>query len=260
MDTIQLARDVPLQRTIQHSHSFFFTQQNVSEATPPLLMTYFEWLRIIDTRFKKRDLIHKKNNKKDNEFKFPYKYDLLFFLTVTKQFNVIEQLFKTSSLANLSHSRVIDKTIPCKAKPKKRKRLSLLFPLKLKNYSLVKKKNDTRDLSDVSQQNIVHQLSPELKRKKIKTPEEESEKLMLEYYEDELCLEKPQISSAGVTNNNLTFFTNCTKHSINLKNRPFMAQRLTFFSSSPQYKNRKTKQFVPSFSLSEQKKERNMRL
>ncbi|WP_454782842.1 hypothetical protein [Legionella sp. WA2022007384] len=258
MDTIQLALDVRFKRTIQNSHRFFFKQQDLLDVTHTLLFSYSEWLRKINTTLNKRDVIHQ-NEQKNNEFKFLIKFNLLFFLTVTRQFNVIEQLFKTRSFTQKQcHSIVLAKKIDRKAKQKKRNRLTALFAPKIRTYNLEKKKHDAHDLSDMNQIKMFMQLSPKLKIKKIKTPVEELEQLMPEYHEDELCIEKPHLSSAGHTN--LTFFAKCTKQSIYIKNRPFMAQRLTFFSSSPQYKHRSTKQCSPSYNLNEQKIENNMRI
>ncbi|PWY55403.1 hypothetical protein DGG96_12300 [Legionella qingyii] len=260
MDTIQFVLDAPLKRTIQNPHRLFFKQQDLSEANHPLLVSYLEWLRKINTTLNKRDVIHQ-NEQKNNEFKFLCKYNLLFFLTVTRQFNIIEKLFKIPSfIAKLRHSIALTKKMSRKVKQKKWNCLSVLFAPKIRSFNLEKLKRHAHDLSDMNQIKIFHQLSPELKIKKMKTLEEELENLMLEYCEDELCIEKPHNSTTVHTDCHLTFFTKFAKQSINIKNRPFMAQRLTFFSSSPQYKLKTTKHYEPIFNLNEQKTENNIRV
>lgn len=256
MNTIQFVQDVQLKKTIQNPHRFFLEQQDLSEATRPLLISYLEWLRTINTTLNKRDVLHQ-NEQKNNEFKFLCKYNLLFFLTVTRQFNVIETLFKIPSfITKLRHSITLAKKIHHKVKQKKRNFLKALFAPKLSNLI----KDDAGGFSDMNEIKMVYQLSPGLEIKKLKILEEELEQLMIEYHEDELYLEKSHDSSAEHTHSHLGFFTKVAKQSINMKNRPFMAQGLTFFSSSPQYKCKKTKQYEPSLNLTDQKTENNIRL
>ncbi|AWN75286.1 hypothetical protein LEAN103870_12110 [Legionella anisa] len=102
MDAIQLALDVHLKRTIYNSQRFFFKQHELSEATYPLLISYLAWLRKINATPNKIDVMHQ-NEQKNREFKFLCKRNLLFFLTITGQFNVIEKLFKTPSLTTKLH-------------------------------------------------------------------------------------------------------------------------------------------------------------
>ncbi|QMT61176.1 hypothetical protein [Legionella sp. PC997] len=258
MDAIQLARDIRLKRTSSNSHRFFFKPQDLSKARAhPLLTFYLELLKKINIALNKRGVLHL-NEQKNNELRFLLKFNLLVFLTVTRQFNLIDHVFKTPAfIARQRHSMVFAKKIHRNAKQKKKNRLMALFAPKITSYPFGKKNNNLHDLSEMNQPNRSYHLSPELKIKKVKTLEDEVNESMLEYYEDELCFEK-SLHSAGYIHNNLTFFTKCAKQSINIKNRPFMAQRLTFFSSSPQYKHRKTKLSELSFNLNDQK-ENNMR-
>ncbi|HHT0602660.1 TPA: hypothetical protein ACTXXA_000021 [Legionella anisa] len=102
MDAIQLALDVHLKRTIYNSQRFFLQQNELSEATYPLLISHLAWLRKINATPNKIDVMHQ-NVQKNREFKFLCKRNLLFFLTITGQFNIIEKLFKTPSLTTKLH-------------------------------------------------------------------------------------------------------------------------------------------------------------
>ncbi|KTD74383.1 hypothetical protein [Legionella tucsonensis] len=139
MDAIQLALDVHLKKTIYNPQRFFFKQQELSEATCPLLISYLAWLRKIKATPNKFDVMHQ-NEQKNREFKFLCKRNLLFFLTVTGQFNVIEKLFKTSSLTTkLRHLITLIKKERYKIRQKKSIPLKISFPPKAKIHNLEQK-------------------------------------------------------------------------------------------------------------------------
>lgn len=138
MDAIQLALDVPLQRTIQNSHRFFKRLQ-LTEAAYPLLVSYLEWLRKINAAPNPFDVMHQ-NEQKKQEFKFLFKHNLLFFLTVTRQFNVINKLFITPSFTSrLRHLFALIRKAHFKARQRKRKRwLFLKFREKTLGHNLAR--------------------------------------------------------------------------------------------------------------------------
>ncbi|MCE0724685.1 MULTISPECIES: hypothetical protein [Legionella] len=141
MDAIQLALDVQLRRTIYNSQRFFFKQQELSEATYPLLISYLAWLRKINATLNSIDVMHQ-NEQKNREFKFLCKRNFLFFLTVTGQFNVIEKLFKTPSLTTkLRHLINLIKKERCKIKQKKSMLLKVTCSPKVKFRNLDQKHN-----------------------------------------------------------------------------------------------------------------------
>ncbi|KTC82468.1 hypothetical protein Lche_0732 [Legionella cherrii] len=138
MDAIQLALDVPLQRTIQNSHRFF-KRLELSEAAYPLLVSHLEWLRKINAAPNPFDVMHQ-NEQRKQEFKFLFKHNLLFFLTVTRQFNVINKLFKTPSFTSrLRHLFALIRKAHFKARQRKKKRwLFLKFKEKTLGYNLAR--------------------------------------------------------------------------------------------------------------------------
>ncbi|CAM2740944.1 Uncharacterised protein [Legionella steigerwaltii] len=170
MDAIQLALDVHLKRTTQNSQRFFFKQQELSEATYPLLISYLEWLRKINAALNKFDVMHQ-NEQKKHEFKFLFKHNLLFFLTATRQFNVINQLFKESSPnPRLHHLLALIRKKHHKARQKKRKRLLMVkFKEKTRGYVLDQRKTNAHHLSHIHfEKKIVHYSSDNHNNRKIK--------------------------------------------------------------------------------------------
>lgn len=175
MDAIQLVLDVPLKRTTQNSQRFFFKQQELTEAAYPLLISYLAWLRKINATPNQIDVMQQ-NEEKKREFKFLCKRNLLFFLTVTGQFNVIDKLFKTPNFATkLRHLLALIKKERHKARQKKRRRLLLraTAALKAKIHNLGNQKHDIHGLSnmelDRNDINRIYRLSPAHNIKKIKT-------------------------------------------------------------------------------------------
>ncbi len=151
MDAIQLVLDVPLKRTTQNSQRFFFKQQELTEAAYPLLISYLAWLRKINATPNQIDVMQQ-NEEKKREFKFLCKRNLLFFLTVTGQFNVIEKLFKTPTFATkLRHLRALIKKERHKIRQKKRRRLLLraTAALKAKIHNLGHQKHDIHGVFNI---------------------------------------------------------------------------------------------------------------
>ncbi|KTD40099.1 hypothetical protein [Legionella parisiensis] len=141
MDAIQLALNVNLKRTIPSSQRFFFKQQELSEATYPLFISYLAWLRKIKATPNQFDVMYQ-NEQKNREFRFLCKRNLLFFLTVTGQFNVIEKLFKTPSFTTkFCHLITLIKKEHYKRRQKKSSLLNVTFLPKAKSHSRDQKHN-----------------------------------------------------------------------------------------------------------------------
>lgn len=169
MDAIQLALDVHLKRTYQNSQRFFFKKHELSETTHPLFVFYLEWLRAINAEPNKFDVLQQ-NEQKKYAFKFLLKHNLLFFLTVTRQFNVIAKLYKTPSYkAKLRHLHALVRKAHQKARQKKRKRLLMAkFNEKAKTYNLDRKKIDTHYPANAhDNKKISSRLSDEYNARKI---------------------------------------------------------------------------------------------
>lgn len=79
-----------------------FKKCHLAETPSPLLISYLAWLRMLNGTLNKTDVTHQKEQM-DSKFRFLWTHNLLFFLTVTKQFNVIEKLFGTPSLMTQVH-------------------------------------------------------------------------------------------------------------------------------------------------------------
>ncbi|KTC82797.1 hypothetical protein [Legionella cincinnatiensis] len=142
MDSIQLALDVHVQGTNKYKRSSLLKKHHISEAGCPLLVSYLTWIRKINGSLNKTDEIHQ-NEQIHNEFKFLCKHNLLFFLTVTRQFDVIEKLFSTPSFTTrLHHSITCIKNAQNNVKQIKKKRLlQLIHQQNNKLASLLEKKH-----------------------------------------------------------------------------------------------------------------------
>ncbi|ARM33400.3 hypothetical protein [Legionella longbeachae] len=127
MDSIQLALDVHLQKKNQYIKKSLLKHNHVSEETYPLLVSYFIWIRRVNSNLNKADELHQ-NEQINNEFNCLCKRNLLFFLTATKQFEVIEKLFSTPSfITRLHHSMICAKSEQNKVKQIRKKRLLQLI-------------------------------------------------------------------------------------------------------------------------------------
>ncbi|KTD53272.1 hypothetical protein Lsan_3682 [Legionella santicrucis] len=142
MDSIQLALDVHLRRVNKYKRSSILKKHHISEATCPLLVSYLAWIRKINGNLNKTDEMHQ-NEQIHNEFKLLCKRNLLFFLTATRQFDVIEKLFNTPSFTTrLHHSIRCIKNEQNKVNQIKKKRLlQLIHQQNNKLASLLEKKH-----------------------------------------------------------------------------------------------------------------------
>lgn len=153
MDSIQLTLDVPLKKNSQCPKSLTFKYKQLPEAACPLLVPYSTWLRKINAILNKTDVMHQ-NEQKKSEFKFLCEHNLLFFLTVTGQFKVIEELFSTPSFTiQLHHLIAFIKKEQHKAKQVKMKRLCLLKLTQKKEKAPIHDTSISIEEKSISQEN-----------------------------------------------------------------------------------------------------------
>lgn len=97
MGILHISPDEHLKRVMGNPSDAILKQRELSEATYPLLVSYLEWLRRLNSIQNKNDVIHQ-NEQFFSEFIHLCEHNLLFFLTVTGQFDVIRSLFEDKNL------------------------------------------------------------------------------------------------------------------------------------------------------------------
>lgn len=242
MDTIQLTLDTHLKRTHPSEKNSFLKKYHLSEATLPLLVSYLTSLRIINGCLNKTDIIYQ-NEQKICEFKLLCCHNLLFFLTVTGQFDVIEKLFSTPSFATrLQHVMTLINEEHCKVK------------LSKKNHLL----------------QLTHQQEDKRRAYLVKKPDSTAENrrycfsCLMSFSEKSLNMPKDKLMNSSLTQSRLS---NCCDIEIagipdqrnqsevsNLLNNNPLKQQLTFFSSTEQNNKNKEKTFRSSLNLFSEKK------
>ncbi|KTD54945.1 hypothetical protein Lsai_2537 [Legionella sainthelensi] len=127
MDSIQLALDVHLPKKNPYLKKSLLKHNHVSEETYPLLVSYYTWIRRVNSNLNKADEKHQ-NEQINNEFHCLCRRNLLFFLTATRQFEVIEKLFSTPSFTTrLNHAMICAKNEQNKIKLIRKKHLLQLI-------------------------------------------------------------------------------------------------------------------------------------
>ncbi|WP_115711299.1 hypothetical protein [Legionella sainthelensi] len=141
MDTIQLALDVHLPNKNQYLKKSLLKHNHVSEETYPLLVSYFTWIRRVNSHLNKADELHQ-NEQINNEFHCLCRRNLLFFLTASRQFEVIEKLFSTPSFTTrLNHAMICAKNEQNKIKLIRTKRLLQLINQQHKKLTFLLEKS-----------------------------------------------------------------------------------------------------------------------
>ncbi|PWY57047.1 hypothetical protein DGG96_01030 [Legionella qingyii] len=97
MGILHISPDEHLKRVMGDPSDAILKQRELSEATYPLLVSYLGWLRRLNSIQNKNDVIHQ-NEQFLSEFIHLCEHNLLFFLTVTGQFDVIRSLFEDKDL------------------------------------------------------------------------------------------------------------------------------------------------------------------
>lgn len=93
MKSIQTMQDEHFKNVTQDRQELVSRQIELSEATYPLLVAYLLYLRQINSVHNRIDELNK-NAQMLREFNYLCEHNLLFFLTVTGQFDVIRELFQ----------------------------------------------------------------------------------------------------------------------------------------------------------------------
>ncbi|WP_454780495.1 hypothetical protein [Legionella sp. WA2022007384] len=97
MGILHISPDEHLKRVMGDPSDAILKQRELSEATYPLLISYLEWLRRLNSIKNKNDVI-RQNEQFLSEFIHLCEHNLLFFLTVTGQFDIIRSLFEDKDL------------------------------------------------------------------------------------------------------------------------------------------------------------------
>ncbi|WP_454785396.1 hypothetical protein [Legionella sp. WA2024007413] len=97
MGILHISPDEHLKRVMGNPSDAILKQRELSEATYPLLISYLEWLRRVNSIQNKNDVI-RQNEQVLSEFIHLCEHNLLFFLTVTGRFDIIRSLFEDKDL------------------------------------------------------------------------------------------------------------------------------------------------------------------
>lgn len=104
MDNLQWTLDVDLKKKTRYSPKFFSNHPERCEASYPLLISFFAWLRRINATLNKTDVMNQ-NEQMKRDLKCIHKQNFLLFLMITKQFKILNRLWK-SPLLKFHLSRV----------------------------------------------------------------------------------------------------------------------------------------------------------
>lgn len=97
MVSLYLSPEEILKKVMGDPSHAILKQKELSETTYPLLISYLEWLRKINSIKSKRDVIQQ-NERLIHEFVYLCEHNLIFFLTVSGRFDIIRSLFKDKDL------------------------------------------------------------------------------------------------------------------------------------------------------------------
>lgn len=97
MDNLQWTLDVNFKKKTTYSPKFFSNHPERCEASHPLLISFFAWLRRINATLNKTDVMNQ-NEQMKRDLKYIHKQNFLLFLMVTKQFRILNRLWKSPLL------------------------------------------------------------------------------------------------------------------------------------------------------------------